>query len=193
VRSPFLVVHGVDPKFLLSLPSPLPTAGCSRSWPLATGTTKAPTNPTAKQPSAINTSVPGSAALKTPGTCRATSTLPPIVCRGEHALIRRNRKFVDSPLEGTGFELPVRGRGQCGCRPFYAAECSGRVGAPFQFPDRQARRPASKPRGPDRRGRNPCRRRTAPDFAWSGKKTATLYRVDRTRRSRPGARQPSAI
>jgi hypothetical protein len=27
-------------------------------------------------------------------------------------LTHRNRKFVDSPLEGTGFELPVRGRGQ---------------------------------------------------------------------------------
>ena len=45
-------------------------------------------------------------------------------------------KFApDSPLEGTGFELPVRGRGQFGCRPFYAAECSRRVGAPSQFSD----------------------------------------------------------
>src|SRR6516164_1043793 len=40
-----------------------------------------------------------------------------------------------SPQEGTGFELPVRGRGQSGCRPFYAAECSGRVGAHSQFSD----------------------------------------------------------
>src|ERR1700747_613069 len=40
-----------------------------------------------------------------------------------------------SPLEGTGFELPVRGRGQAGCGPFYAAETSGRVGAPSQFSD----------------------------------------------------------
>ena|SRR6516165_2775144 len=39
--------------------------------------------------------------------------------------LARNRKFVDSPLEGTGFELPVRGRGQSGCRPFYATESSG--------------------------------------------------------------------
>jgi hypothetical protein len=38
-------------------------------------------------------------------------------------------------LEGTGFELPVRGRGQSGCRPFCAAESSGRVGAPSQFSD----------------------------------------------------------
>jgi hypothetical protein len=45
-------------------------------------------------------------------------------------------KFArDSPLEGTGFELPVRGRGQSRCRPFYAAESSGRVGAPSQFSD----------------------------------------------------------
>jgi hypothetical protein len=27
--------------------------------------------------------------------------------RFEHSLIKRNRKFVDSPLEGSGFELPV--------------------------------------------------------------------------------------
>jgi hypothetical protein len=47
----------------------------------------------------------------------------------------RDRKFADSPLEGTGFELPVRGRGQSGCRSFYAAESSGRVGAPSQFSD----------------------------------------------------------
>ena len=30
----------------------------------------------------------------------------------------RDRKFADSSLEGTGFELSVRGRGQSGCRPF---------------------------------------------------------------------------
>src|SRR6516225_1468558 len=29
----------------------------------------------------------------------------------------RNRKFVDSPLEGTGFELLVRGRGEAGSGP----------------------------------------------------------------------------
>jgi hypothetical protein len=46
----------------------------------------------------------------------------------------------DSPVEGTGFELPVRGRGQSGCRPFYAAESSGRCALS--------------------RGRNPSRRRT---------------------------------
>jgi hypothetical protein len=32
--------------------------------------------------------------------------------------LRGDRKFADSPLEGTGFELPVRGRGQSDCRPF---------------------------------------------------------------------------
>ena len=30
----------------------------------------------------------------------------------------RNRKFADSPLEGTGFELLVRGRGEAGCCAF---------------------------------------------------------------------------
>ena len=38
------------------------------------------------------------------------------VGRFEHSLIKRNRKFVDSPLEGDGFELLVRGRGEVGCR-----------------------------------------------------------------------------
>jgi len=33
--------------------------------------------------------------------------------------LERNRKFVDSPLEGGGFELPVRGSGEAGCRPFF--------------------------------------------------------------------------
>src|ERR1700745_3652285 len=35
----------------------------------------------------------------------------------------------DSLLEGNGFELPVRGRGEAGCRaPFDAPGCLGRVG-----------------------------------------------------------------
>ena len=38
------------------------------------------------------------------------------------------RKFTDSPLEGDGFELPVRGRGQSGCRPFWVG-CALRSGA----------------------------------------------------------------
>jgi hypothetical protein len=59
---------------------------------------------------------------------------------------------------------------------------------PLSF--RTARRPASKRRGPDRRGRSPRRRRTAPNFAWSGKKTATLYGVTAPADPRPGARQP---
>ena len=33
---------------------------------------------------------------------------------------------MDSPLEGDGFELPVRGRGQSGCRPFWVG-CADRV------------------------------------------------------------------
>src|SRR6516165_6096033 len=40
----------------------------------------------------------------------------------------RNRWFADSPLEGDGFELPVRRRGQCGCRPFWVG-CALRSGA----------------------------------------------------------------
>jgi hypothetical protein len=39
--------------------------------------------------------------------------LTPTICRGEHALIKRNRKFLDSPLEGAGFEPSV---------PHYATE-----------------------------------------------------------------------
>src|SRR6516165_6565602 len=35
----------------------------------------------------------------------------------------------DSPLEGTGFELLVRGRGEAGCRAFDAPSCLGRVGS----------------------------------------------------------------
>src|ERR1700739_5015335 len=36
----------------------------------------------------------------------------------------------DSLLEGNGFELPVRGRGEAGCRaPFDAPGCLGRVGS----------------------------------------------------------------
>src|SRR6516165_2741562 len=56
-----------------------------------------PPSPTSSRPAAT---VVTDRAASSSGTCRATSTLPPIVCRGEHALIRRNRKFVDSPLEG---------------------------------------------------------------------------------------------
>jgi len=41
----------------------------------------------------------------------------------------RNRWFADSPLEGTGFELLVRGRGEAGCRAFDAPNYLGRVGS----------------------------------------------------------------
>src|SRR5262252_10250233 len=34
----------------------------------------------------------------------------------------------DSPLEGNGFELPVRGSGEAGCGPFSCAGCLGRLG-----------------------------------------------------------------
>src|SRR3974390_975275 len=36
---------------------------------------------------------------------------------------------TDSPLEGTGFELLVRGRGEGGCRACDAPSCLGRVAA----------------------------------------------------------------
>jgi hypothetical protein len=34
---------------------------------------------------------------------------------------KRNRKFADSPLEGSGFELPVRGSGEAGLSPLLLA------------------------------------------------------------------------
>ena len=48
----------------------------------------------------------------------------------------RNRWFVDSPQEGTGFELPVRGHGASRYRPCGGTSCRGRVGASSQFSDR---------------------------------------------------------
>jgi len=46
-----------------------------------------------------------------------------------------NRKFVDSPLEGDGFELLVRERGEAGLsRPFDAPVCLGRVGSRWSDP-----------------------------------------------------------
>jgi hypothetical protein len=55
----------------------------------------------------------------------------PIFRRRQHTQPANACPLTDSSLKGTGFELPVRGRGQSGCRPFYAAESSGRVGAPL--------------------------------------------------------------
>src|ERR1700739_2198394 len=68
-----------------------------------------------------------------------------------------------SPLEGTGFELPVRGRGQPGCRPFYAG--TGRC-ALSVFGQHDALHQS----GVDPTAEAAIRRRTAPNFAWSGKK-----------------------
>jgi hypothetical protein len=42
---------------------------------------------------------------------------------------RANRWFADSPLEGTGFELLVRGRVKLVVVPFDAPGCLGRVGS----------------------------------------------------------------
>src|ERR1700730_4555135 len=38
--------------------------------------------------------------------------------RSRAVALFRNRKFADSPLEGTGFELPVRGCDESGFHPF---------------------------------------------------------------------------
>jgi len=96
---------------------------------------------------------------------------------------RGNRDGTESSLtlllEGTGFELPVRGRGQSLLPP------KARDGSACPLSFRTARRPASKRRGPDRRGRSPRRRRTAPNFAWSGKENGNAVRGDRARRSPP--------
>ena len=43
---------------------------------------------------------------------------------------RQNRFATDSPLEGNGFELSVRGHGKSRCRLFVPLDCLGRVGAP---------------------------------------------------------------
>ena len=100
----------------------------------------------------------------------------------------RNRWFADSPLEGTGFELPVRGRGQSGCRPFCAAECSGRVGAPSQFSDSTT--PCIKAAWT-----RPPRPQSVPathsaEFCLVREENGNALPGDRARRSRPGARQP---
>jgi len=90
-------------------------------------------------------------------------------------LAQEVRFATDSPLEGTGFELPVRERGQSGCRPFYAAECSRRVGAPSQFSDSTT--PCIKAAWT-----RPPRPQSVPathsaEFCVVREKTATLYRV----------------
>jgi hypothetical protein len=54
--------------------------------------------------------------------------LTPTICRGEHALINRNRKFVDSPLEGSGFELPVPRGAASKNRCFFWAAAVRRIG-----------------------------------------------------------------
>ena len=46
----------------------------------------------------------------------------------------------DSPLEGTGFELLVRGRGEAGCRAFDAPSYLGRVGSRRSDPANRDRR-----------------------------------------------------
>src|SRR6516162_8320590 len=88
--------------------------------------------------------------------------------RGTGGLLTHRWRGLDSNFQYAGAVNLV-------VAPFMPPKARDGSGRPLSF--RTARRPASKRRGPDRRGRNPCRRRTAPNFAWSGKKTATLYRV----------------
>src|SRR6516162_8089728 len=95
---------------------------------------------------------------------------------------------TDCLLEGTGFELPVRGCGRSGCRPFYAAESSGRVGAPSQFSDSTTTCiQAAWTRPP--RPQSVSATHSA-EFCLVREETATLYRVTATADPRPGARQP---
>jgi hypothetical protein len=102
--------------------------------------------------------------------------------------LARDRRFADSPLEGTGFELPVRGRGQSGCRPFCAAECSGRVGAPSQFSDSTTPCIKAEWTRPPRPQSVPATH--SAEFCLVREENGTALPGDRARRSRPGARQP---
>src|SRR5215472_1360882 len=59
-------------------------------------------------------------------------------------ILARDRFAPDSPLEGNGFELPVRGSGEAGCRPFFlrrlleTRRAGRRVAVQFFFHERQA-------------------------------------------------------
>jgi len=114
--------------------------------------------------------------------CADPRSAPPSPSQAQN----RDTTCVELAYRTTEVRLTLRWRGLDS--NFQYAGAVNLVVAPFMPPKardgsvrslsfRTARRPASKRRGPDRRGRNPCRRRTAPNFAWSGKKTATPYRV----------------
>ena len=53
--------------------------------------------------------------------------------------LERNRKFVDSPLEGTGFELLVAGAVKLVVAPFDAPGCLGTGPQPAERRDRALR------------------------------------------------------
>ena len=53
--------------------------------------------------------------------------------------LKRNRKFVDSPLEGTGFELLVAGAVKLVVAPFDAPGCLGTGPQPAERRDRALR------------------------------------------------------
>jgi len=95
---------------------------------------------------------------------------------------------TDCLLEGTGFELPVRGCGRSGCRPFYAAESSGRVGASSQFSDSTTtciQAAWTRPPRPQS-----VQATHSAEFCVVREENGNALPGDRARRSRPGARQP---
>src|ERR1700758_3398915 len=81
-----------------------------------------------------------------------------------------------SLLEGTGFELPVRGRGQSGCRPFFCRRKLGRGRCALSVFGQHY---ALHQSGVDPTAEAAIRAGDAQRqiLAWSGKKTETLYRV----------------
>src|SRR6516162_4728484 len=85
---------------------------------------------------------------------------------------------TDCLLEGTRFELPVRGCGRSGCRPFYAAESSGRVGASSQFSDSTTTCIQAAWTRPPRPQSVPATH--SAEFCLVREETATLYRVTAT-------------
>jgi hypothetical protein len=110
--------------------------------------------------------------------CRATSRLPGFSRKGFGLSWLGTESWRDSLLEEDGFELPVRGRGQSGCRPFYAAECDGSDFfiveiSPFDGPGclGRGRQPAERPGHRRARSRKaamtpPRTRRHPPPMSW---------------------------
>jgi len=71
------------------------------------------------------------------GPAVPSAQAPPLVLNGRR--LERNRKFVDSPLEGTGFELLVAGAVKLVVAPFDAPGCLGTGPQPAERRDRALR------------------------------------------------------